>query len=104
MYPHLKLKVFADDITAFMEGRNKELPGIAEKVLRAMNMEHEEEGLKLSITHVSKEGKSKVIGLKRSFSNREGRGPATSVGTLGTDLRTRAKQLGAKEKNENEHV
>ena len=32
----LKLKVFVDDITAFMEGRNKELAGIAEKVLTSV--------------------------------------------------------------------
>ena len=37
--PPLKLKVFVDEITAFMEGRNRELPGIPEKVLRAMREE-----------------------------------------------------------------
>ena len=29
LYPLMKLKVFVDDITAFMEGRNEELAGIA---------------------------------------------------------------------------
>ena len=33
LYLPLKLKVFLDDITAVMEGRNKELPGIGENVL-----------------------------------------------------------------------
>ena len=31
VYPPWKLKVFVDDITTFMEGRNLELPGIAGK-------------------------------------------------------------------------
>ena len=54
------MKVFADDITAFLDGRNKELPSIAE-VLRAMRLEVEENGLKPSVTQRGKEGKSKVI-------------------------------------------
>ena len=33
----MKLMVFVDDVTAFLERRSKELPGIAEKVLRAMD-------------------------------------------------------------------
>ena len=36
VYPPSKLKVFVDDITAFMEGRNKELAGVAEKVLKSI--------------------------------------------------------------------
>ena len=36
--PSLKLKVFVEDITVFMEGRNKELAGVAERVLRAMRV------------------------------------------------------------------
>ena len=48
--PPLKLRVFVDDIGAFMKGRNKVLPGIAEEVLRSMKMEVEEKGLRLSIT------------------------------------------------------
>ena len=32
--PLLKLKIFVDGITAFMEGRNKELVGMAEKILK----------------------------------------------------------------------
>ena len=38
-YPPMKLKVFVDDVIAFMEGRNQELEIIAEKVLRAMRRE-----------------------------------------------------------------
>ena len=43
-------RVFVDDITAFMEGQNKELPGIAEKVWKAMTREVAEKGPQLSIT------------------------------------------------------
>ena len=41
--PLLKLKVFVDDITAFMEGRNKKLSGIAEKVLKSRKRRREEQ-------------------------------------------------------------
>ena len=34
VYPPMKLQVFVDDITACLEGRNKELPKIAEKVVK----------------------------------------------------------------------
>ena len=47
-----------DDFTAFAEGRNKELPGIAEKVSRERRMDAEEKDLKLSITE---EGQNKVV-------------------------------------------
>ena len=36
MYPLLKLRVLVDDVTAFMDERYKDLPGIAEKVLKSM--------------------------------------------------------------------
>ena len=36
VYPPLKLKVFVADITAFMEQRNKELPGTAENLLKSI--------------------------------------------------------------------
>ena len=53
----LKLKVFVDDITACMEACNKELAGIAEKVLMSTRREVEEKGLKLSTMEGAKEGK-----------------------------------------------
>ena len=43
-----------------MDGRRKELPDMAE-VLRAMRLEVEEQGLKLSNTEGGKDGKSKVL-------------------------------------------
>ena len=39
MYRHLKMKVFVDGITAFVEERNKELVGVAEKVLKSIKRE-----------------------------------------------------------------
>ena len=39
VYPLLKLTVFADDVTAFLEGRHGESPGVAEKVLKSMRRE-----------------------------------------------------------------
>ena len=61
VYPLLKLRVSVDDITSFMEGRIKELPGIAEKVLKAMRLEVEEKSLKLSITEAGRDGKCNVV-------------------------------------------
>ena len=58
--PPLKLSVFVDDITAFMNGRNKELLEMAGKVLEKLKSELEEKGLKLWISERGKEGKSKV--------------------------------------------
>ena len=39
VYPILKLKVFVDDATAFMDGRNKELAGIAERIMKSRRTE-----------------------------------------------------------------
>ena len=46
VYPPSTLKVFVDEITAFMEGRIKELPDIAETIFRATRRKVEEKGLK----------------------------------------------------------
>ena len=65
----------------------------------------EKKGLKLSVTENGKEGKSKMIAScgfleneSSQFSKEEGVTLADSVETLGGDLRTRVKRLGAKEK------
>ena len=42
VYPTMKLKVCVFYITTALEGRNKELPDIAENVLRAMRLEVDE--------------------------------------------------------------
>ena len=58
--PLLKSNVFVD-ITAFMEGRNLELAGNAEAVLRAMRREVEEQGLQLSITEGERKGRARSL-------------------------------------------
>ena len=86
-------------------GENNELVEMAEKVSKKMKREVEEKGLKLSIIGGHKEGKSKAITsckhLEERFqecSKKEGAVLATRVATLAVDLRSRTKQLGAKEK------
>ena len=39
VYPPLNLRVFVDDITAFMQGQHKDLPSLAEKVLKSIRRE-----------------------------------------------------------------
>ena len=46
-----------NDMTALMNGRSRELVAMAEEVLKTLNREVEEKGLKLSITDGGKEGK-----------------------------------------------
>ena len=97
------------DMTAFMKGRNKELPGIAERVRKSTRREVEEQSLRLSVKDRGRRGRSKVIALctylEEKFqecSKGEGVGLATSVETCGVDLRT--KQLGAKREGQKEEV
>ena len=73
-----------------MEGQSKELPGIAEKVLKSIKREVEEQGVKLPITEGEGEGKHKVIAsgskLEEKFqecSKSDGVGLATNVETVG---------------------
>ena len=109
--PLLMVNVFVDHSTAFLEGRNKELPSITGKLLREMRVEVKEKGLKQSITEGGKEGKSNVIAscscLEEKFQEccrRDRVRLAIGVETLGEDLRTRMKQLGAKSEGEKENV
>ena len=78
---------------------------MAEKVLKKLKMEEEEEGKKLSITEGGKEGKSKATAsckyLELKFqkcSKKKEVALETNVENLGVDLRMSTKQLGAKEK------
>ena len=94
-----------DDITALVKGRNKDVAEMAKKVMKKLKEEVEKKGLKLSVTENGKEGKSKMIAScgfleneLSQFSKEEGITLADSVETLGVDLRTRIKRLGAKEK------
>ena len=76
-----------------------------------MKREVDETGLKLSITEGGKEGKRQVISscsyLKERFqecSNREGVVMATSVETLGGDLRRREPSSSNERRSEEEKV
>ena len=97
IYPPLKLMVFVDDIPAPVKEVVAEM---AKKVMKKLK----EEFVKLSVTEKGKEGKSKMIAScgfleneLRQFSGEEGQ-------TLGVDLRTKVKRLGAKEKSEKNEV
>ena len=74
-------------------------------MIKKLKEEVEKKGLKLSVTENRKEVKSKMIAScgfleteLSQFSKEEGVTLADSVETLGVDLRTRVKKLGAKEK------
>ena len=103
-YPPMKFRVFVDDITALVKGR-KEVAEMAKKVIMKLKEEVEKKkGLKLSVTESGKEGKNKMIAScgfledeLRQCSKAEGVTLAHSVETVGVDLRTRAKKLGATE-------
>ena len=78
---------------------------MAKQVMKKLREEVERKGLQLSVTEFGKEGKSKMIAScgfleseLRQFSREEGVTMADSVDSLGVDLRTRVKKLGAKEK------
>ena len=74
------------------------------KVMKKLNEEVEKKGLKLTVNENGKEEKSKMIAscgfLENELSqfSKEGVTLAHSVETLGVDLRTRVKNLEAKEK------
>ena len=78
---------------------------MSKNVMQKLKEEVEEQGLKLSVTENGKEGKSKMIAScgfleneLSQFSEEEGVTLSDSVETLGVDVRTRGKKLGAKEK------
>ena len=60
IYPPLKLRVFVDDLTALLMGKNREVAEMAKKVMKKLK-EVGEKGLKLSATNNGKEGKNKMI-------------------------------------------
>ena len=61
IYSPLKLRVFVDDITALVKGRNKEVAEMAKKVMKKLKEEVEKNGFKLSVTENGKERKSNMI-------------------------------------------
>ena len=72
--------------------------------MKTMKEEVEKHGLKLSVTENGEEGKKMIASSGflenelSEFRKEEGETLADSVETLGVDLRTRVKSLGAKEK------
>ena len=79
---------------------------MAKTVMKKLREEVEHKRLKLSVTEKGKEGKSKMIAScgfledeLRQCSKEGGVTMADSVETLGVDLRTRVKRLGAQEKS-----
>ena len=104
IYPHLKLRVFVDDITALLMVKHKVVAEMAKKVMKKLKEEVERKGLELSVTENGTEGKSKMIAQcgfleeeLRQCGKEEGVTTANSVETLGVDLRTGVKSLGTKE-------
>ena len=99
VYPTLKLKVFVDELTAFMVERNKELASIAEKVLKLIKEEVQENGFEV-VNRRRRERKQEqrhcLVIWKRSSRNafffQKNKRQASK--TPGVNLRTR--QLGAK--------
>ena len=61
IYPPLKLRVFVDDITAILIGRNKEVAELARKGDEEVERRSREKGLKLSVTE-NCEGKKEQDG------------------------------------------
>ena len=104
--PPLKLRVFVDDITALLMEKEQRSDRHVKKCDEEIKKEEvERKGLKLSVTENGKEGKNKMIAScgfleneLRQFSREEGVTLVDSVETLGVDLRTRVKSLGAKKK------
>ena len=98
-----------NDITPLLMGKNREVAEMAKKVMKKLKEEVERKGLKLSVTENGKEGKSKMIAscgfLENELRQDSKEGGVTmtdSVETLGVDLRTRVKKLGAKEQAKEE--
>ena len=89
----MKLQAFVVDVTASLDGLNKETPEVTEKVQNTLRMEVGSKGLKQSITAGCKEEKSKVVTSCKYFGReasgmqaRKGEGLADSVEPSGVDL------------------
>ena len=102
---YLEVEGFCGRHHSAIEVKNKVVAEMAKKVMKKWKEEVERKELKLSVYEDGKEGKSKMIAScgfldneLRQFSKEEGVTVADSVDTLGVDLRTRVKKLGAKEK------
>ena len=57
--PSLTLRVFVDDITALVKGRNKDVAEMAKKVMKKLKEEVETKGLKLSVTKMARKDRAR---------------------------------------------
>ena len=94
--PSAEVEVFVDDITALLMEKNKVLAEMAKEVMQKLREEVEKKGIEQSVNENGKEGKSKMIASCGFLEDEVTM--ADSVESLGVDLRTRVKKLGAKEK------
>ena len=114
IYPRLKLRVFANDIPAFFSVRNRELVEMAEQGVGrdgsegSREVEERSRGERVEVVdHRRRERRKEQRDISCRYleerfeecSKQEGVVMATSVVTLGVDLRTRTEQLGATEKS-----
>ena len=61
IYPPLKLRVFVDDITALLMGKNSVVAEMAKQVMKKLKEEVKKKGLNMSVNENGKEGRSKII-------------------------------------------
>ena len=97
------MKVYPLMKPSLMEGRNKEVAGIAAKVLRAMKREVEERGLEMSVTEGGKKSKSlrHAAVWKRSFRKAaKERESCNQCGNTGSRLNDENEAVGSTEKEE----
>ena len=94
-----------DDITALLMRNVRKSRKWQKKIFEKVDRRSGEKGVKLSVTETGRQGKSKMIAScgfleneLSQFSKEEGVTLADSAETLGVDLRTTVKRLGAKEK------
>ena len=88
--PPLKLRVFVDDITALLKGRNKEVVQMAEKVLGKLKKEVKEKGLKVRATLRRANIWKKSSGIKKKEWHWQ-----NSVETQTVDPRTQTSRIGS---------
>ena len=69
IYPPLKLRVFVDDITALLMGKNSVVAEMAKQVMKKLKEEVKKKGQNMSVNENGKEGRSKIIASCRSLEN-----------------------------------
>ena len=69
IYPPLKLRIFADDITALLMGKKSVVAEMAKQVMKKLKEEVKKKGLNMSVNQNGKVGRSKIIASCRSLEN-----------------------------------